>query len=70
MLSNLFRRNRVTTQEKEALAEDSEEASKRQQEELEERRRQSHAMVAESIRKELAESKSVDCFFLLNIGSL
>ncbi len=69
MPSNLFRRNRVTTQEKEVLAEDSEEALKRQQEELEERRKQSHAMVAESIRKELAESKSVDCFSL-NIGSL
>lgn len=52
------RRSRVTIAEKEALAEDTEEAIKRREAEAEERRRQSHDLVAESIRRELAESES------------
>jgi microfibrillar-associated protein 1 len=52
----LFRRARVTVAEKEALAQDSEEALKKKELEAEERRKQSHDLVAESIRRELAES--------------
>ncbi|KAF8905155.1 splicing factor, Prp19-binding domain-containing protein [Mucidula mucida] len=52
------KRSRVTIAEKEALAEDTEEAIKRREAEAEERRRQSHDLVAESIRRELAESES------------
>lgn len=39
------------------MAEDTEEALKRKEMELEERRKQSHDLVAESIRRELAESQ-------------
>lgn len=50
------RRSRATIAEREALAEDTEEATKRKEAEAEERRKQSHDLVAESIRRELAES--------------
>lgn len=50
------RRGRVTVSEKEAIALDSEEATKKKELEAEERRKQSHDMVADSIRRELAES--------------
>ena len=50
------RRARVTVSEKEAIALDSEEAIKKKELEAEERRKQSHDMVADSIRRELAES--------------
>ena len=43
--------------EEAALAQDTEEALKRKEAEAEERRKQSHDMVAESIRRELAESE-------------
>jgi microfibrillar-associated protein 1 len=55
-----YRRARVTIAEKEALAQDTEEALKKKELESEERRKQSHDLVAESIRRELAES---ECFF-------
>jgi hypothetical protein len=47
--------------EKEALAQDTEEAARRKEAEAEERKKQSHEMVAESIRRELAESLSSLC---------
>lgn len=53
------RRARVTIAKKEALSQDTEEAIKRKELEAEERRKQSHDLVAESIRRELAESQ---CF--------
>jgi hypothetical protein len=52
----LFRRARVTVAEREALAQGTEEALKKKELEAEERRKQSHDLVAESIRRELAES--------------
>lgn len=55
-LGYLTRRARVTISEKETLAEDSEEMQRKRELEAEERRKQSHDMVAESIRRELAES--------------
>lgn len=51
------RRKRETISEREKMAQDTEEALKRKEMELEERRKQSHDLVAESIRRELAESK-------------
>ncbi|KIK70345.1 hypothetical protein GYMLUDRAFT_147561 [Collybiopsis luxurians FD-317 M1] len=51
------KRNRETVAERDKIAQDSEEALKRKELELEERRKQSHDMVAESIRRELAESQ-------------
>ncbi|KAJ7596838.1 splicing factor, Prp19-binding domain-containing protein, partial [Mycena floridula] len=51
------KRSRITIQEKEAIAQDTEEAIKRKEEEAEERRRASHDLVAESIRRELAEKE-------------
>lgn len=51
------RRARVTIAEKEAIAQDTEEAIKKREAEAEERRKQSHDLVAESIKRELAESK-------------
>ncbi|KAF8887758.1 splicing factor, Prp19-binding domain-containing protein [Infundibulicybe gibba] len=51
------KRARVTIAEKEALAADTEEALKRKEAEMEERRKQSHDLVAESIRRELAEKE-------------
>lgn len=53
----IYRRSRVTILEKEALAQDTEEALRKKEEELEERRKASHDLVAESIRRELAESE-------------
>lgn len=53
----LYRRARVTIAEKEALARDTEAALKKKELEAEERRKQSHDLVAESIRRELAESE-------------
>lgn len=50
------------------MAQDTEEALKRKEMELEERRKQSHDLVAESIRRELAESKHVS-FYQCNIFS-
>jgi len=52
-----YRRSRATIAEKEALAQDTEEALKKKELEAEERRKQSHDLVAESIRRELAESE-------------
>ncbi|KAJ4471376.1 splicing factor, Prp19-binding domain-containing protein [Lentinula edodes] len=51
------KRNRETIAEREQMAEDTEEALKRKEMELEERRKQSHDLVAESIRRELAEKE-------------
>ncbi|THH21020.1 hypothetical protein EW146_g481 [Bondarzewia mesenterica] len=51
------KRGRVTMAEKDALALDSEEALKKKELEAEERRKQSHDMVADSIRRELAEKQ-------------
>ncbi|PBK70310.1 hypothetical protein ARMSODRAFT_1083946 [Armillaria solidipes] len=54
------KRNRVTIAEKDALAADSEEVLKKKELELEERKKQSHDLVAESIRRELAEKEKED----------
>ncbi|KAF9066568.1 splicing factor, Prp19-binding domain-containing protein [Rhodocollybia butyracea] len=51
------KRNRETIAERDKIAQDTEEAIKRREMELEERRKQSHDMVAESIRRELAEKE-------------
>ena len=51
-----YRRARVTIAEKEQIAQDTEEALRKKELEAEERRQQSHDLVAESIRRELAES--------------
>ena len=51
------RRSRVTVAEKQGLAEDSEEAVRKKQADAEQRRKESHDLVAESIRRELLESK-------------
>ncbi|KAJ7785715.1 microfibrillar-associated protein MFAP1, Zn finger, CCHC type protein [Mycena metata] len=53
------KRGRVTIAERE-LAEDSEEAQRKREAEAEERRKQSHDLVAESIRRELAEKEKED----------
>jgi microfibrillar-associated protein 1 len=50
------RRARATVADREAEAQDTEEALKKKEQEVEERKKQSHDMVAESIRRELAES--------------
>ncbi|KAA1468417.1 hypothetical protein DENSPDRAFT_863571 [Dentipellis sp. KUC8613] len=54
------KRGRVTVAEREAMAEDTEEALKKKEAEAEERRKQSHDMVADSIRRELAEKEKED----------
>lgn len=54
------KRNRVTIAEKDALAADSEEVLRKKELELEERKKQSHDLVAESIRRELAEKEKED----------
>ncbi|TFY54132.1 hypothetical protein EVG20_g9834, partial [Dentipellis fragilis] len=54
------KRGRATVAEREALAEDTEEALKKKEAEAEERRKQSHDMVADSIRRELAEKEKED----------
>lgn len=51
------KQSRVTIAEREALAEDTEEALKRKEEEAAERKKQSHDLVAESIKRELAEKQ-------------
>jgi hypothetical protein len=57
-ISSCCRRGRVTILEKDAMAQNTEEALKRRELEADERRKQSHNLVAESIRRELAESRS------------
>ncbi|KAI0344292.1 hypothetical protein BDW22DRAFT_1392747 [Trametopsis cervina] len=51
------KRGRATVAEEAALAQYTEEAQKRKEAEAEERRKQSHDLVAESIRRELAEKE-------------
>ncbi|KAF9569808.1 hypothetical protein CPC08DRAFT_739086 [Agrocybe pediades] len=51
------KRARVTIAEKESIAQDTEEALRKKELEAEERRKQSHDLVAESIRRELAEKE-------------
>ena len=53
--------------EKQGLVEDSEEAIRKKQAEAEQRRKESHDLVAESIRRELLESK---CQYCVNDGRL
>jgi microfibrillar-associated protein 1 len=53
----MTRNSRVTVAEREAMAQDTEAAAKQKELEAEERKKQSHEMVAESIRRELAESE-------------
>jgi len=68
----LFRRGRSTILEKEFIAQDTEEALRKKELEAEERRKQSHDLVAESIRRELAESTSANAILAVNfthIGS-
>lgn len=50
------RRGRITVQEREKEADDTEEALEKRRQQEEERRKQSHDLVAESIKRELAES--------------
>lgn len=57
ILTSSDRRNRVTISEKESLAQETEEALKKKELEAEERRKQSHDLVAESIKRELAASE-------------
>lgn len=52
------KRARATIAEREQLAEDTEEALKKKEEEAERRKKESHDLVAESIKRELAESTS------------
>jgi hypothetical protein len=47
----------VTIVEKESMAQDSTEALRKKELEAEERRKQSHDLVADSIKRELAESE-------------
>jgi len=56
-LTIICRRARITIAEKEAIAQDTQEALARKEAGAEERRKQSHDLVAESIRRELAESE-------------
>jgi hypothetical protein len=56
LASRRSRRARVTVAERETEAQDTEEALERQKQKEEERKKQSHDMVADSIRRELAES--------------
>ena len=60
----LCRRSRVTIAEREAIAEDTEEAIRRKEEEAAERKKESHDLVAESIKRELAESASAVLYIL------
>ena len=57
----------MTIAEKESVAQDSEEVLRKKELEAEERRKQSHDLVAESIRRELAESNGLflSCGFIL-----
>jgi hypothetical protein len=64
----MYRRARVTIAEKEALAQDTEAALKKKELDAEERRKQSHDLVAESIRRELAESECYCCSLFLYSG--
>jgi hypothetical protein len=57
-----LRRARATVAERDAMAQDTEEAQKKKEAEAEERKKQSHDMVAESIRRELAESMRICSF--------
>ncbi|KAJ3506167.1 hypothetical protein NLJ89_g7016 [Agrocybe chaxingu] len=54
------KRARVTIAEKEAIAQDTEEALRKKEVEAEERKKQSHDLVAETIRRELAEKEKED----------
>ncbi|KAF6766436.1 splicing factor, Prp19-binding domain-containing protein [Ephemerocybe angulata] len=54
------KRARVTVAEREKLAEDTEEALKRKEEEALQRKKESHDLVAESIKRELAEKEKED----------
>ncbi|KAJ8520646.1 hypothetical protein ONZ45_g2592 [Pleurotus djamor] len=54
------KRNRGTIAERDALLNDTEEALKKKEQEVEERKKQSHDLVAESIRRELAEKQKED----------
>jgi len=56
MLTSCHRRARDTVAEREVLSEFSEEAIKKREQEVEERKKQSYEMVADSIKRELAES--------------
>jgi microfibrillar-associated protein 1 len=53
----------VTIAEKESIAQESEEVLRKKGLEAEERRKQSHDLVAESIRRELAESNTYFWFY-------
>ena len=57
----VLRRVRATITERDALAQDTEEALKKKAKQSEERRKESHDLVAQTIKRELAESTSV-CF--------
>lgn len=63
MLKSCARRGRVTIQERDAEMEDSEEVIKKREKELVERKKQSHDLVADTIRRELAESESSALIF-------
>ncbi|KAF8665070.1 hypothetical protein AX16_000538 [Volvariella volvacea WC 439] len=56
------KRARATIAERDAIAQDTEEALKKKEEEAEARKKQSHDMVAESIKRELAENEKEENF--------
>jgi microfibrillar-associated protein 1 len=63
----ISRRARATVAEREALAQDTEEALQKKAQQIEDRRKESHDLVAQTIRRELAESISIrfyDVFLL------
>jgi microfibrillar-associated protein 1 len=60
-----YRRGRVTIQEIEAEAQNTLEALAKREAEAAQRKKESHDLVAESIKRELAESVSYGYFFSL-----
>ena len=62
LVNNSYRRVRATIAERDALAQDSEEALKKKENQAEERRKESHDLVAQTIRRELAESTFYELF--------
>jgi len=68
MLTSCHRRARDTVAEREVLSEFSEEAIKKREQEVEERKKQSYEMVADSIKRELAESTFGALTFAYNVA--
>lgn len=58
LINTHHRRARVTVQEREAESQNTQEAQAKREAEAEKRKKESHDLVAESIKRELAESMS------------